>query len=146
MNKHIIIGNLTQDPASGTTPEGVNYCKFTVAVNRNRRDGGADYIRVTAWRGLAENCQKYLRKGRKVCCVGPSVPYGWQGNDGSIRAQIQMDATEVEFLSSRGDADAAPAEQEETAGAAADPQGGTAQGAADPQSGMTRVETDDLPF
>lgn len=130
MNKHIIIGNLTADPVAGTTPGGTNYCRFTVAVNRPGRDQPADYMRVTAWQALGDTCQKYLRKGRKVCVVGRSRADAWQGNDGQIRGQIQIDATDVEFLGgSREDAAAAEAPPE----------------AVDPQSGMTVVDEED-PF
>jgi len=133
MNRHIIIGNLTRDPVSGTTPTGVNYCKFSVAVNRGK-DKPADYMRVTAWRGLAETCQKYLAKGRKVCVIGSSTAYAWQSNEGEIRGEIQIDAVDVEFLSSRAD-EAAQADG-----------GGTSGGQVADPSGMTQVETDELPF
>lgn len=74
MNKITIIGNLTANPDMRTTPNGVSVCSFTVAVNR--RFAGADgerqtdFFRVSAWRQLAENCGKYLEKGRKVAVIG----------------------------------------------------------------------------
>ncbi len=64
MNRAIIIGNLTKDPESRTTASGVSVCSFTVAVNRGFGDKkDVDYIPVVAWRGLAENCGKFLAKG-----------------------------------------------------------------------------------
>lgn len=131
MNKHIIIGNLTADPVAGTTPGGTNYSRFTVAVNRPGRDQPADYMRVTAWQALGDTCQKYLKKGRKVCVVGRSRADAWQGNDGQIRGQIQIDATDVEFLGGRQETDAQEAAQPE---------------AVDPQSGMEMVDEKELPF
>ena len=48
MNKLIIIGNLTRDPVSNTTPSGINVCNFSVAVNRGRGEHETtDYFRVT---------------------------------------------------------------------------------------------------
>jgi len=110
MNKLIIIGNLTRDPEIRDV-SGVSVCTFTVAVNRRVKAGAhpeADYVRVTAWRGLADNCYKYLAKGRKVCVAGPARAYGYNGNDGSVRAYMELTADDVEFLSARGRDDGEP--------------------------------------
>ena len=73
MNHYIIIGNLVRDPETGTTDGGINWCRFTVAARKKRAKEGqpdAEFVRVTAWRGLGDTCAKYLRKGRKVCVIG----------------------------------------------------------------------------
>ena len=109
MNKLTIIGNLTRDPQLRTTQTGVNVCDFTVAVNRRQsaqqRQNGqqpeADFFRVTAWRELGENCSKYLAKGRKVAVVGPVSVSTYAGNDGVTRANLEVTADEVEFLTPR---------------------------------------------
>ena len=100
MNRHFIIGNLTRDPEAKTTRDGTNYTTFTVAVNRRgagNRDE-AEFVDVTAWRGLAENCAKYLKKGRKVAVVGESRAYGWIKQNGEAGAKIELNAQDVEFL------------------------------------------------
>lgn len=136
MNQHTIIGNLTRDPDTGTTESGINYCSFTVAVNRAGRRDEATFIRVTAWRALADTCGKYLRKGRKVAVTGTSEAHGWIGQDGGARAQIELTARDVEFLSggraeggdrTPTDEDAPPART-------------------DPQSGMDVVDPEEQPF
>ena len=102
MNKLTIIGNLTRDPELRTTSQGISVCTFTVAVNRrNAKEGqpDADFFRVSAWRLLGENCNKYLTKGRKVCVVGPVSVRTYQANDGTTRAQLEVKAEDVEFLS-----------------------------------------------
>ena len=102
MNKLTIIGNLTRDPELRTTSQGISVCTFTVAVNRrNTREGQpeADFFRVTAWRQLGENCGKYLAKGRKVCAVGSVSVSTYTGNDGSTKANLDVTADDVEFLS-----------------------------------------------
>lgn len=104
MNKQIIIGNLTRDPEAGTTAGGINYCRFTVAARkRYHRDGEPDavFFRVTAWRALGDNCQKYLAKGRKVAVVGEVEVSAYRGSDGNAYATLELTADEVEFLSSR---------------------------------------------
>lgn len=123
MNKITIIGNLTKNPELRSTQDGVSVCGFTVAVNRpktrNNQDPGADYFNVNAWRGLGENCAKYLEKGRKVAVVGRVSLRTWE-KDGKHGASLEVLAEDVEFVSSRNDR-------------------------VDPQSGMTQVYPDDLP-
>ena len=102
MNKLTIIGNLCQNPELRVTSQGISVCSFTVAVNRrNAKEGqpDADFFRVTAWRQLGENCGKFLAKGRKVAVVGPVSVSTYQANDGSTRAQMEVTADDVEFLS-----------------------------------------------
>ena len=144
MNKLTIIGNLTRDPELRTTTTGVNVCDFTVAVNRRqRRDAQtnqpeADFFRVSAWRERGELCAKYLAKGRKVCVIGPVSVRTFTGNDGQTRASLEVTAEEVEFLSSRNDAEAAGGYSAPAASEAP---------AAEPQAAsFTAVETDELPF
>lgn len=107
MNKCFIIGNLTADPELRTIPSGVNVCTFTVAVNsRTRKDGDkphVDYFRVAAWRGLGENCARYLAKGKKVSVVGEISARPFESKDGTLRASLELTADEVEFLSPRTD-------------------------------------------
>ena len=141
MNKLIIIGNLTKDPELRTTATGLNVCSFTVAVNRKQtaaqRQSGqqaeADYFRVTAWRELGLNCSKFLLKGRKVCVTGPVSVNTYTGNDGATRANLEVTADEVEFLSPRVSDPETPREPAP---------------AVDPQSGFQQVQidTDELPF
>lgn len=103
MNKCIIIGNLTRSPELSTTPNGVSVCKFTVAVNRpyaQDKENSVDFFNVTAWRGLADNCGKWLDKGRKVCVVGPIQFRTYTDNNGNTRYTSDLMAESVEFLSS----------------------------------------------
>ena len=103
MNKIFIIGNLTKDPETRSTPSGASVCSFTVAVNRRFAKEGeerqTDFFRVNAWRGLAENCQRFLSKGRKVAVIGEMQPRSYEDKDGKTRCSLDIAADEVEFLS-----------------------------------------------
>lgn len=139
MNKLTIIGNLTRDPELRTTSTGLNVCSFTVAVNRRRSGNSnqpeADFFRVSAWRQLGENCQRYLAKGRKVAVVGSVSVSTYTGNDGTTRATLEVTADDVEFLSSRNeDAGYAPAAPSQPAPAAP------------AMNGFEEVDDEDLPF
>ena len=154
MNKLFIVGNLTRDPELRTTPSGVSVCSFTVAVNRRRSQSNdqpeADFFRVSAWRGLGENCAKYLAKGRKVSVVGAVSVSTYQANDGTTRASLEVTADDVEFLTSRQEAQesgnyAPPAAAAPAPQPAYQPAPSTQQQAFTSQ-GFVEVEDDDLPF
>lgn len=133
MNKIFIIGNLCKDPELRSTSAGIPVCTFTVAVNRRKAGAEAgqpeaDFFRVSAWRQLGENCNRFLAKGRKVGVVGTLTLQNYTGNDGQQRASLEVQADEVEFLSPKGER--------------SDP----VDVAVDKQSGMVVVGQDDLPF
>ena len=107
MNKLTIIGNLTRDPELRTTSAGKDVCTFTVAVNRrktgNNQQQEADFFRVSAWDGLAKSCGQFLAKGRKVAVVGSVSVHTFQTQTGETKAQLEVNASDVEFLSPKGD-------------------------------------------
>lgn len=103
MNRLTIIGNITRDPETRVTQSGSSVCTFTVAVNRRGKNDEADFFRVSAWNKLAETCQQYLAKGRKVAVVGPVSVSTYTGQDGNTRATLEVMAQDVEFLTPKGE-------------------------------------------
>ena len=107
MNKLFITGNLTKNPELRTTSAGKEVCTFTVAVNRrktgNNQQPEADFFRVSAWDGLAKSCGQFLAKGRKVAVVGSVSVHTFQTQTGETKAQLEVNASDVEFLSQKGD-------------------------------------------
>ncbi len=140
MNKLFIIGNLTRDPELRTTASGIPVCTFTVAVNRRRSSSAeagqpdADFFRVTTWRQLAENCNRYLAKGRKVGVVGTLTLQSFVGNDGQTRYSLEVQADEVEFLTPRGE------------GGERMPQSAPSFSTPSQDNGFVQVDEDELPF
>jgi single-strand DNA-binding protein len=115
MNKVILIGNLTRDPELTETPTGVAVCRFSIAVSRDyaNADGTreTDFFNITVWRGRAENCGKYLKKGNKVAVIGSLQNRSYEDKDGIKRNVTDVVANEVEFLTpknAQGDTDDAP--------------------------------------
>ena len=107
MNKLFITGNLTRNPELRTTSAGKEVCTFTVAVNRrktgNNQQPESDFFRVSAWDGLAKSCGQFLAKGRKVAVVGSVSVHTFQTQTGETKAQLEVNASDVEFLSPKGD-------------------------------------------
>ena len=72
-NKVFLIGRLTKDPEIRTTSSGISVAKFTVAVDRIRKQNGekvTDFLRVVVWRKLADIAGQYLKKGKLTYIEG----------------------------------------------------------------------------
>lgn len=102
MNKVFLIGNLTRDPEQTETPNGIAVCRFSIAVSRDftNSDGEreTDFFNIVVWRGRAENCGKYLKKGNKVAVIGSLQNRSYEDKDGVKRSVTDIVASEVEFL------------------------------------------------
>ena len=108
MNKILIIGNLGSDPEMRYTPNGNPVTSFTVATNRRYKasDGEnreeTEWFRISAWNRLAETCNQYLQRGSKVYVEGRLSSRTYVGNDGETRVSLDVNASEVRFIDSRG--------------------------------------------
>ncbi len=107
MNKIQLIGRLTADPELKSTNNGLQVCSFTVAVNRRFNREETDFFPVTVWREAAVNCSKYLAKGSQVGVCGAVQIRRYEDKDGIKRTAIDIQADEVEFLTSKSESGAA---------------------------------------
>jgi single-strand DNA-binding protein len=104
LNKILIIGNLGTDPEMRYTPNGNPVTSFNVATNRNyttsqgEKREETEWFRVVTWNQLAEQCNQYLTKGRKVYVEGRLKSDTWTGNDGQVRFTNEISANQVVFL------------------------------------------------
>lgn len=108
VNNVTIIGRLTKDVELRSTTDGTAVASFTMAVNRDYGEDKADFFPVVVWRGAAESCAKYTRKGSLVCVVGRLQNRSWDAQDGSKRSITEIIATHVEFLSKREEGETKP--------------------------------------
>lgn len=105
--KALIIGNLGGDPEMRYTPAGRPFTSFNVACNRNyttaegERREETEWFRVTAWSRLAELCNQFLSKGRRVYIEGRLSSRSWEGADGQKRFSLEISANEMVLLDSR---------------------------------------------
>ena len=102
MNSVILIGRLARDPElSYTANTQTAMCRFTIAVDRPRRQGedqGADFIRITVWGRQAETCDRYLSKGRQVAVMGRIQTGSYKNREGVTVYTTDVVADRVEFL------------------------------------------------
>lgn len=73
MNKISIFGRITRDIEIKTTPSGVEYANFSVAVDRPKqkdKESEADFFNCTVWRSTAAFVQKYFHRGDAIIVHG----------------------------------------------------------------------------
>lgn len=104
LNKVMVIGNMGTDPEMRYTPNGTPVTSFRVATSRTytssdgERQQDTEWFTVVAWNQLAEQCNEYLSKGRRVYVEGRLRSRSWQSQDGSNRFRNEIIASRVLFL------------------------------------------------
>lgn len=103
MNSITLIGNLVRDPETKAVGE-KSVCRFTIAVDRPyiaaNGERETDYFDISAWDKLGQNCSKFLTKGKKVAILGSVYFKEYTDKDGIKRKATNINASNVEFLSS----------------------------------------------
>ncbi len=129
VNKVILIGNLGADPELKYTPSSRPLCNLRIATTdvfkdkSGQRQERTEWHRVTVWGDQAENCNKYLSKGRSVYVEGRLQTRSYD-KEGQKHYATDIVADRVVFLGSGGGAGAG-------AGAGA-PGGGAGEGRGKP--------------
>ena len=130
MNKVILIGRLTRDIDLRYTTNGTAVANFTLAVDRRQpkdREKETDFIDIVVWQKQAENCARYIGKGRLVAVTGELRTRSYE-KDGARHKVVEINADNVKFL------DKAPTTE---------PRGDVYGG---DQSGEISFNEDDIPF
>lgn len=104
-NKWIGMGRITKDIELQTTKTGTEYCKFTVAIDREKDKNGdkkTDFVDCTAWNKTAAFVQKYFKKGDGIIVLGRFESDKYTGKDGISRTNWSVNVREVYFPASKG--------------------------------------------
>lgn len=137
VNKAILIGNLGAAPELRYTQSGTPVANFRLATNERWKDKDGnvqdrtEWHRVTVYGKQAENCERYLDKGRQVYVEGRIQTRDWEDRDGNKRYTTEIVAQTVQFLSGG--------------------QGGSGGGQSDPGAGLPDPaehgwDDNDIPF
>ncbi len=108
VNKVILVGNLGSDPELRYTQGGQAVANFNIATNERWTDKGGEtqerteWHKIVVWGRQAENCEKYLSKGRQVYIEGRLQTRDWEDRDGNKRYTTEIVAQNVQFLSGGG--------------------------------------------
>lgn len=98
MNKWIGIGRITAKPELNYTANQTAVTKFTIAVDKQTKDGGADFIRVTVFGRQAENICRYMDKGRQIAVEGRITTGSYKNKDGKTVYTQDVVIDHTEFL------------------------------------------------
>lgn len=109
-NLALIEGRLVSDPEIRYTQGGTALCKFSIANNYayyrdDELQKEVNYFDVTTWAKLAEQCNEYLKKGRRVIVNGRLRQNRWQDEGGTNHSRIDIIGTQVQFIDSKDNGD-----------------------------------------
>src|SRR5436190_23665842 len=104
LNNVSIMGNLTRDPEMRYTQSGKGVCNLSIANNRvyvanGEKKTEVSYFDVEVWGAVAENCVKYLKKGRGVIVEGRLKQDRWE-KEGKTQSKVKISANNIHFLPS----------------------------------------------
>ena len=108
LNHIVLMGRMVKDPELKQTQSGVSVCNFTIAVDRDYKNGDekvADFVDCVVWRNSADFVSKYMKKGRMVVVSGSLQSRKWQDKEGNNRTSWEVQAQNVYFADSKRDGD-----------------------------------------
>jgi len=107
INKVILIGNVTRDPAVRKTPSNQSVCTFGLATNRRwvtasgQQQNSAEFHELVAWSKLAETCEKYVRKGKLLYVEGYLKTRNWDTPEGVKKFKTEIIVQDLIMLEKR---------------------------------------------
>lgn len=120
LNQCSFIGNLGRDPETRYMNSGDAVVSFSIAINEKWKDRNGEqqesteWVNVTAFRKLAEICERYLKKGQLVFVQGKMKTRKYKDRDGNDRYSTEIIADTMKMLggSSEGRQESRPARRQ----------------------------------
>ena len=113
MNKVILVGRITRDSELTYTVGGYPILKFSIAVNRRRKQEDeyvdeASFFDARVWGKPAESLEPYTNKGQQVAIEGSLKQERWETQSGDKRSRILIDSSYVQLLGGKREEASAP--------------------------------------
>jgi len=115
VNKCIFVGNITRDPDIKHLSD-VKVANFTIAVNKSWKDRQTDewkekveFVRIVAWRYLAEKAERSLTKGKQCFVEGELETRKWTDKEGNDKYTTEIIARDIQLMGRKDDDEQAPA-------------------------------------
>jgi single-strand DNA-binding protein len=150
LNRAMVLGNLTRDPETRTTPAGLTVVSFSVATSRRWKDQktgemreATEFHNIVAWSKLAQTIGTYCHKGSKVYIDGRLQTRSWDDPTGVKKSRTEIVAETMIMLDSKGSGGAAPAN---TTAAAEEVTPSNEPAKAEPVPTEDEINIDDIPF
>lgn len=107
VNRVMILGNVGKEPEVKTIASGSKVANFSVATSESYKDKNSgekkevtEWINVVAWKGLAEVCEKYVKKGNKIYIEGKFTTRTWEDENGARHYRSEVQAENIILLGS----------------------------------------------
>jgi len=147
LNHVVLIGRLTRDAELKSIASGQSVCKFSIAVNRKKKNGDqwedeANFFDIVVWGRQGESLHQYLVKGKMIAVDGELRQDRWQ-QEGQNRSKVEVVANYLQLLGGNPGGGGGNANYSQNSAPAA-PQGSSA-----PMGGSAPAEdnfADDIPF
>ena len=153
LNRATIIGNVTRDIESRTTPSGQTVANFGIATNQVWNDAAGvrqertEFHNIVAWGKLAEICTQYLGKGRKVYIEGRLQSREWEAQDGTKRNRTEIVAENMIMLDrAPGGPSAGPRPMEPTPPTEQSVSSGVSTQSPPTPAASDEIRVEDIPF
>lgn len=107
LNRVTLIGRLTADPESRTTPSGQSVVSFSMATNMSWKDQEgqkqekSEFHNIVAWRKLAEIITQYVKKGSKIYLEGRLQTRNWEDQNGVKKYRTEIIAENMIMLDNK---------------------------------------------
>ena len=101
MNNVCIIGRLTKDLETRTSPSGTTIGKTSIAVNRKFKKEETDFINLIAFNKTAELMSQYLGKGSQVGIDGRIQTGSYDNKDGKKVYTFDVVVDSITFIDSK---------------------------------------------
>ena len=98
MNKVTLVGRLTKEPELRYTQSQTAVTSFTLAVDRRKKEDGADFINCVAWSKTAELVKQYVHKGHRLGVAGRISTRSHEDSNNTRHYVVEVTADEIEFL------------------------------------------------
>jgi single-strand DNA-binding protein len=119
-NHCTFVGRVGVDPQLRETNEGISYCRFRLAVDQGKEE--PLWLSVVAWRNLATQVEKFVKKGSLVLVAGRLSVDTYTDKQNRKQTGVEIVALEVRFLDQKPKEDTKPQAEQQSADAAADEQ------------------------
>ncbi len=112
LNKVMLIGNVGRDPEVRYLDGQAGNAKvatFTLATTERYRDRNnelrenTEWHNIVAWRGNADVCEKYVRKGTQLYIEGRIRTRSWDDQSGNKRYTTEIIADNLQLLGKKSD-------------------------------------------
>jgi len=113
LNKTMIIGRVTQDPETKSTPNGQSVTNFSVATNLSWTDQSgqkqekAEFHNIVAWGKLADIISQYVKRGSKIYLEGRLETRNWE-KDGVKQYRTEIVADNMIMLDGKKESESTP--------------------------------------